>query len=149
MAFDPNQFLNANYSGKLDTVRPPLQEDDYSAIIEKTDIRTATVEGENIPILRVTWKIIDDAKLAAQERDRAQVNQDIFLELDQNGALDMAKGKNVQLGRLLETLQLNGAQWSFKAMEGMGPCLVRIRPRPDKRNPENVYDEVARVTAVR
>lgn len=146
--FDPNALMQSAYSGKLDTVRPALREDDYTAIIDDVTMRTAKTEDGEQPILRVTWKIIDDAKLAQQDRDAAKVNQDLFLEVDQNGGLDQGKGKNVGLGRLLEALKLNGGQWSFGQLKGMGPCLLRIAPRADKKNPDIQYDEVRRVVGV-
>lgn len=144
--FDPNKFMQAQFTGKLDTVIPALPEDDYRAIIDEVEIREAEVKGEARHILRLRWKITDDAKLASMNRASASVNQDLWLDIDTSGKLDEGEGKNVGLGRVLEALGLNGQAWSPGMLKGMGPVILRVAPRPDKNNPENVYNDVRKVT---
>lgn len=144
--FDPNKFMQSQFNGKLDTVIPPIPEDDYKCIIDDVEIRGAEVKGEARHILRLRWKVTDDAKLAAMQRASASVNQDLWLDIGANGALDEGEGKNVGLGRVLEALGLNGQPWSPGMLKGMGPCILRIAPRPDKNNSDNIYNDVKRVT---
>lgn len=143
--FDPNAFMQSSFNGKLDTVIPALPEDDYRCIIDEVEMREATVNNEARHILRLRWKVVDDGKLAALQRTQASVNQDLWLDIDASGRLDEGEGKNVALGRVLEALNLNGQPWSPGQLKGMGPCICRFAQRPDKKNPENVYNDVVRV----
>lgn len=144
--FNPNSFMQSQFNGKLDTVIPALPEDDYRAIIDDVEMREAEVKGEARHILRLRWKITDDGKLAGMNRTNASVNQDLWLDINPQGGLDEGEGKNVGLGRVLEALNLNGQQWSPGMLKGMGPCIIRIKQRPDQKNPDNVYNDVNRVT---
>lgn len=147
MTFDPNSFMQSSFNGKLDTVIPALPEDDYRAIIDDVTHRSVdTKNGEERHILRLRWKITDDGKLAAINRTSASVNQDLWLDIDASGKLDEGEGKNVGLGRVLDALNLNGQPWSPGMLKGMGPCIIRITQRPDQKNPENVFNDVSRVT---
>lgn len=147
MTFNPNAFMQSQFNGKLDTVIPALPEDDYRAIIDDVEMRDIEdKKGETRYILRLRWKIVDDAKLAQLNKSAASVNQDLWLDINAQGGLDEGEGKNVGLGRVLEALNLNGQQWSPGMLKGMGPCILRIKQRPDSKNPENVYNDVSRVT---
>jgi hypothetical protein len=59
----------------------------------------------------------------------------------------MGKGKNVSLGRLREATGLNekGRPFGFRMLVGQ-MARVRVKHRPDNKNPEIVYAEVDAVT---
>jgi hypothetical protein len=146
MPFNPDQFMQAQFNGKLDTVIPALPEDDYRAIIDDVTFREVDTKEGLRNIMRLRWKITDDAKLAQINRKSASVNQDLWLDITPAGALDEGEGKNVGLGRVLEALNLNGQNWSPGMLKGMGPCILRITQRADQKNSENVFNDVNRVT---
>jgi hypothetical protein len=72
-----------------------------------------------------------------------------MLDLDPNGGLDMAEGKNVGLGRLREALGLNDPteSFSFNMLPGR-MAKVRVGHREDSRDPEIKYAEVQAVVAL-
>lgn len=148
MTFDPNAFMQSSFNGKLDTVIPALPEDDYRGIIDDLEVREVETKDGVRHVLRVRWKITDDGKLANINRTAASVNQDLWLDLNASGGLDEGEGKNVGLGRLLEALHLNGSSWSPGMLKGMGPCILRITQRADKKNSENIFNDVSRVTSL-
>lgn len=143
--FDPNKFMQSNFNGKLDTVIPALPEDDYRAVVDDVTHREIQTKEGLRHVLRLRWKLTDENKLLAIGRKSASVNQDIWLDLTPDGALDEGEGKNIGLGQVLEALNLNGQQWSPGTLKGMGPAILRIAPRPDQKNPEIVYNDVRRV----
>lgn len=143
--FDPKKFMEAQFNGKLDTVIPTLPEDDYRAIIDNVEMRDIeTKKGETRWIMRIRWKITDDAKLAGLNRTQASVNQDLWLDLTPQGGLDEGEGKNVGLGRVLEALNLNGQTWAPPMLKGMGPCILRVTTRTNDK--DESFNDVRRVT---
>jgi hypothetical protein len=69
-----------------------------------------------------------------------KVPQDVMLDLTDSGQLDMAKGRNVRLGRLREALDLNapGRPFSFAMIQGR-MAKVKVGHRVDG---EDIYAEV-------
>lgn len=146
--FDPNTFLNQSVTGPLSTKVELIPMGDYRAAINKLEMRKITVENEDRHILRVVWKLMDASDLTAMGREQAYVNQDIFLDLDEAGNLDTEKGKNVGLGRLMETFGLNGGGASVGNLSGQ-VGMIKINHRPDTKDPsKGPYQEVSRVAAL-
>lgn len=115
MSFDPNLFTQTTNEGELSTDYLTVQESEYPAVVKNVAARQA----KDSIILDVNWSIDDDAVREFMGRDEVLVRQSVFLEMTDNGTLDMGKGKNVQLGRLRQALGQNtGAPWSPNMLEG-------------------------------
>lgn len=145
--FDPQTFLSQSVTGPLSTRVDPVAVGDYRAIADKLELRKAGTGADASNILRVTWKLVDAAELTAIGREAANVRQDIFLDLDDAGNLDTSKGKNVGLGRLLETFGLNAGGTPIGAIKGQ-VAIIKVGHRPDKKDSSIVFDEVTRVAAL-
>ena len=80
-------------------------------------------------------------------RDKILVKQGIMLDLDATGQrLDVSKGKNINLGRLREALDMNDASqpFSFNMLPG-NAARARVTHRMDQ-NGEDVYADIKMVT---
>lgn len=109
--FDPDLFLNTQVSSEFSTQAVPIPDGEYAATIDTVTGRQA----KDSTIMDILWQIIPVGNEAADNR---KVRQSVFLELNDGGALDGGKGKNVQLGRLLEGLGINGQPWSPATLRG-------------------------------
>lgn len=145
MSFDPSTFLNQTFEEANSTVLTPCPEGEFPGIAEKVDVNTWQKKDGSASGLKLdlVWDIQDEGVKAATGRDPTRVRQSIMLDLTDTGQLDMGKGKNVNLGRLREALDLNqpGAPFSFSMIQGrMGKVMVKHRIDND-----NIYDEVKAV----
>ena len=148
--FDPNEFLQETYEGSHDTklINPEdnMAGDGYQALIKKVDIRSWQKKDDPSVAglaLDLQWEILDEDVKRFCNRDVVIVKQGIMLDLTDAGRLDMARGKNVALGRLREALDMNqdGQPFSFSMLEGsMANVFVQHRIHDD-----NIYAEVKRV----
>lgn len=148
-AFDPEQFLNQEHTEATSTTVEPVPEGEYSAQIENvTAKKVETKNGDEIVIMDIIWDILDDDVKASLGRDKVTVKQGLILDLTDEGSLDFSKGKNVRLGRLREALGQNkdGKPWSPGKMIGES-ATVQVTQRPDKNDPEVIYNDVGRVAA--
>ena len=139
--FDPDRFMDGASEGEFSTRVEPCPEGTYLAQVESKEFRKAG----DATIFRVRWEILDDDVREALGRDRVFVNQDIWLDVDDNGALDARKGKNVGLGRLYAALGINRPGVRPRDVDGQATVLVSHRS--DKNDPEIKYDQVSRVAA--
>lgn len=143
--FDPEAFLNMPNEGEFSTAFVPVPEGEYTAIISKRpDVRAW--QGKKDPSKSgisadVFWSIDDPGVKQLLERDQVVVKQGIMLDQNSNGGLDSGKGKNVQLGRLLEAVGLNGKKWSWNDFEGK-VAKIMVKHRVDDGT---VYAEVKSV----
>lgn len=125
--FDPDTFMNTDQSGgEFATSFEPIPEGEYQALITKIEPRT-TSTGK--PLLDVFWQMDAPGDDLAHEKS---CRQTIWLDLTDSGTLDRGKSKNVQLGRLLDALGLNGKPWSPGQLTGMvARVLVKHRITDD------------------
>lgn len=150
MTFDPNEFLNSTVTDSNDTklINPPdnMAGDGYMILARKLDCRTwqkkddPSVSGL---ALDIQWEIQDETVKTFCGRDKIFCKQGIMLDLTDSGQLDMAKGKNIDLGKLREALGLNtpGEPFSFSMIIGrMARGFVHHRVVG-----EDVYAEIKRV----
>jgi len=148
--FDPNEFLNQSLTDANDTKLIPVPDnmsgEGYIAIADKVEIRSwqkkddPSVSGLALDII---WDIQDEGVKAAVGREKVSSKQGIMLDLTDSGQLDMAKGKNIGLGKLREALDMNthGQAFSFAMISGrMAKVFVQHRVVG-----EDVYAEVKRV----
>lgn len=141
--FDPNQFLDMQVTDSNSTKLEPVPEGEYIAIIESVKVRQwAKKDDPSVSglTLDLVWNIDDQDLKARLDRQKVTVRQGVMLDLQENGGLDMGKGKNVTLGRLREAVGLNtpGQPFAFSMLVGR-PAKVVVKQRIDG---ENIYDEV-------
>ena len=154
MSFDADAFLDSAVQGEMSTSITPCPEGDFMGIIvddfgdnERTFQEVETKDGPRI-IMRVPWKITSPEVIAQLGRDNVIVRQDIWLDFTPEGGLDIAEGKNTQLGALREALGQNSeSAWSPRNLRGAGPALVHVEHRPNDKNPDAPYANVTRVAA--
>lgn len=143
-AFDPEQFSAMPIEGTNDTVFTPVDEGEYAAIVKDKTFRT-TDKGQ--VILDVVWELDDQGQKEKTGRDQLTVRQSIFLDRTESGGLDMGKGKNISLGRLREATGLNVPGQAFRFDDLVGkPAMVKVTQRPDKDDPDVVYNDVKKVS---
>lgn len=145
--FDPETFLNSTTEEAGSTHYPTISEDDYTAMVEKLDVRQIQrKDGSTAVVLDVTHKVLDESAKQELQRDDVFVRQSIFLDLLGNGAIDWSEGKNVKLGKLREACGQNepGVPWSPRNLQGAGPIMIHVGVRADQDDPETKYNDVKR-----
>jgi len=144
--FDPENFINTGMKGSLDTQPIPVPEGEWTAQVDSVNANVAnTQEGEKL-VLNLTWNILDPEVSQETKRDRNLVRQSIFLDVKEDGSLDMGTGKNVQLGKVRDALGQNDPkkEWRPSDMQGQ-QAVVRVRQKPRKDDPEQVDANVVNV----
>lgn len=145
--FDPASFLNQEFNEALDTKVVPCPVGEYLAISDKVEIKPwSAKDGSSSGLkLEILWDIQDDNVKQLLGRDTVKVMQQQMLDLTETGALDLAKGKNVGLGRIREALDMNkaGEPFSFAMMQGrMAKVNVTHRPYGD-----DLFAEIKRIAS--
>jgi hypothetical protein len=148
MNVDPQAFLDQTIQGANSTTRIPIPVGDYPCIIK--DIAYRTIERKDQPgamshVLDVVYAIDDANVREVTGLPQPTVRQTCWLDLTDEGKLDMSKGKNVDLGRLREALGLNdpSVPFSFNQLKGQA-CFVKVVQNPSKDGKET-YANVDRV----
>lgn len=145
--FDPDSFLNSEYAESTSTKIIPVPVGEYLAQVDKVTAKAITTgAGEERIIMSVLWNVLDDGVKAELGMEKVMVRQDIFLDMTEEGAIDMSKGKNRQLGLLREAVGQNkdGKPWSPQKLAGTSATIV-VDHRVDKNDPEVVYSEVKKI----
>lgn len=148
--FDPNTFMDSVVTGASATSVTPLPAGEYNAVIDEIKPRTVRLAGSERVVLDVTWHILN-AELAAQlGREKLTARQSLFLDTTPGGTLDLAKDRNVQLGKVRSAVGQNNPNeaWSPNRLKGAGPARISITHRPDQRDPSVIYAEVNKVSAL-
>lgn len=141
--FNPAMFLDATTDSQMDTKLIPCPEGEYLGIIDDVKIRTWTKKdnpSEGGVVLDVFWNIEDEGVKQTLGRTKVTVKQGVMLDLTDQGQLDCAKGRNVQLGRLREATGLNkpGEPFAMNMLPGK-MAKVLIKHRTDG---EDIYADV-------
>ncbi len=150
--FNPDTFLEMSVAEANSIVSVPVPVAEYIAVIEEVKARPWQAKDDPSKVgmaLDVFWNIDDANVKALLERDKIVVKQGLMLDVTPEGGLDMGKGKNIGLGRLREAVKLNvpGQPFSFKMLPGQA-ARIRVKHRPDNKNPEVIYAEVDAVAAL-
>lgn len=125
--FNADSFLNQTVEAKLDVRRIPMPEGDHDEMqVADLAISSGTVaKGDNAGKLWVQLK----AKLVCTDPNVAQemklsgdqvptVYWQEFIDLDDNGQLDISDGKNIKLGKLRQACgQNNDDEWSMNDLK--------------------------------
>lgn len=156
MAFNKDAFLQQTVEQTLDIKRAPFPEGTHEDLqIKDISLRDGTNKtGENagkpwvqLTVLFVSTDpdVIEEMKLA--DGQEAIVRQNFFLDLTDEGMLDVSPGRNINLGKLRHACGQNTAdEWSIMDMKGATVGGVRVK---HTLNPEtdDVYADVTAVFA--
>ena len=149
--FDPEAFMQTQVEGANSTSFLPVPDGDYTGIIEKVQAREINTKDGPGRVLDVTWNILDEDLLKSLDRSKLTVRQGIFLDMRDDGSLNMSEGQNVGLGQLREAVGQNNPRkaWSFSYLEGAGPCLCKVAQKADNTpGSDRIFNNVVRVAAI-
>lgn len=156
MTFDAEAFLSQSVSGPMSTALRQVPEGEYRASIgmEADDVKIEMIQGKKDPTktyprLTLLWKITNEAVNSELERETITVRDQFLLDMDSNGLLDTAEGRNVALGQRRAALGLNDGAFALSNFRGAGPALIRVTHRSNPNDPSVKYAEVSRVVALR
>jgi len=156
MTFDAEAFLSQSVSGPMSTALPVVPEGEYRASIglEADDVKIEFIQGKKDPTktyprLTLLWKITNEAVNSEMSRETITVRDQFLLDMDSNGMLDTAEGRNVSLGQRRAALGLNDGSFALANFRGAGPALIRVTHRSNPNDPSVKYAEVSRVVALR
>ncbi len=143
--FNADAFLNTEITGEMDTKLIPIPEGDFTSQVAKVAFREVTQkDGVKRAIMDVTWDILDEGVKKETKLDKPMARQSVFLDLNEQGGLDMGKGRNIQLGRLREAVGQNrsGKAWSPANLTGQ-MAVVTIKQRIEG---DDIYSDIKKVT---
>lgn len=146
--FDPESFMQTQFTGANDTRFQPCPAGEYPAVVEKVTPRewVSQVKGTSGIALDVSWSIDSPQVREALGRDKVNVTQSIFLDTTPAGGLDMGTGKNINLGRLREAVGLNDPSRAFAVGDFVGKVAkVRVIHEPYKGEVFAKIDAVSRL----
>lgn len=141
------QLMNTEFTGANDTTVQPVDEGEYTGVIEKFEVRSFESKGKNYVSLDVIWNVDSEEQKSKLGRDKITVKQGIFLDITDHGTLDMGKGKNISLGRLREALGQNSPTkpWKFGDIVG-GVATIMVSQRATDAG--EIFNDVKRVSAM-
>lgn len=144
--FDPKQFLQRETTSSNSTEFLPTPAGVWPAAIKNVDATMMGKEGAKRPVLQVEYSI-DSAEVREQMgRPEVTIKQNIFLDVNEDGALQNGKGQNVQLGRLRDAVGQNvdGQNWSPLMLIGQVVQIEVVHKAGDKGIMANVDAVAAR-----
>lgn len=121
MQFSPESFLDATITEPSATSFEPIPPGEYPAMIDEIKFSNGTSkDGNQWSRLDIVWTIEDEALRERLGRKKLVSRQGIMLDFLDTGGLDMSKGRNINLGRLREAVDLNraGEAFSFRMLQG-------------------------------
>lgn len=134
--FNADSFLNQTVEAKLSVKRIPMPEDDHDGLqVRELEIKSGTVkEGDNagkvwvrlnVKMVNTDPNVAEEMKLSGDAEPTIYWNE--FLDLDDDGNLDVADGKNIKLGKLRQALGQNTDEgWTMNDMKG-ATCGGRVK----------------------
>ena len=124
--FNADLFMETEVEGELETEFTPIPEDEYKAVIKEIKADT-TPKGS--PLLELIWIVDSQEVRDLIGMEEPTVRQTIWLDINEQGAMEFGKNKNIGLGKLREALGQNtGAAWSINKMLGQ-VATVNIKHR--------------------
>jgi hypothetical protein len=145
--FSSEEFLNQQtIDTKLETAFSPIPAGEYVGMLSKLEAKEQpkTDGTGHWTIVDLFWAIDDARAKEATGMESPQIKDSVFLDME-NGKLATGKNKNIQLGRYLEALGLNGVPGNpFAAMRGKAAKL-QVTVEPDKKDPTRVFNRVKAV----
>lgn len=148
--FDPNTFLSATVDGANSTERMPTPVGEYTAVIgdkiaaRQWNSRDGTKSGIAVDVpLQLDLPPAVAEQLGQPSRT---ISHSIMLDTTEGGALDMGKGRNIQLGRLREALGLNapGQAFAFNMLAGR-TVKVQVTHEPAGDGSGRIYERIGAI----
>src|SRR6266550_415961 len=117
--FDAATFMETQFKGGLDTKFVNPDAGDYTAqITDRITINQGEKDGRTWAQLMILWEIMDEAQKTKLNTERVFVRQQFFLDLDDNGQLDLGTNKNMKLKRVLDSTGLNSSKsWTLASLK--------------------------------
>ena len=136
-AFDPDQFLNQEVNANFESEYTPVPEGEFEAQVSKVDVssyvaKSDEFEGQDRPILKLTWRINDPGVTEETGIEEPRVTQAIFLDY-RDGVLEEGANKNIMLGRLIELGNIKKDGFRLTDLEGVS-CIVKVKHRMSDDN---------------
>jgi len=153
--FDPTAFLDLPIDAPLER-RAPIPAQDYLAVIQDIEARQWQSKNKTNPDGSFKTGIVYDVKLAVQippevkassnlNVDTLLMNDSIMLDLNDQGGIDTAPGRNRALRNYRESLDMNKPGEVFRAREMVGRLIrVRVKHEEYQGNLQERVDGVAK-----
>ncbi len=123
--FNADSFLNQTVEAKLDTKRIPHPEGDWDeGQITDLKIKDGTSKESGKTWVRLTATIVNTdpqvkADMKLGEDQVPQVRWEEFIDITEDGTLDVSDGKNIKLGKLRQACGQNSDdEWSLGDLKG-------------------------------
>ena len=146
--FDPETFLTTEIVGEMETRYTPIPDGEYSSTIDEIAIRVIDNDSGRSILLDVTHLIHDEELAENMGMERLTVRQGIWLDVSDNGAVELGPNKNVKLARLREAVgQNSGGPWNFNMLKGAGPLFVTVGHKVDDGDPTVIYNRIMKTSA--
>ncbi|MCF6238329.1 MAG: hypothetical protein L3J79_05890, partial [Candidatus Marinimicrobia bacterium] len=107
------------------------------------------VNPKNSVILRISWTIPDETLEKSLGMEVVSVRQTIFLDVnEETGQLEFGANKNVRLGRLRKSLNMNkpGKPFQWADLNGKS-ATISVSQRADDNDATIIYNDVVKITA--
>jgi len=157
MAFNKDAFLQQTVAAALDTKRIPFPDGthDEGIVIKDLSLNSGTVkDGENAgktwAQLTIIYKSNDPdvrKEMNVADDQDATVRQQLFLDLTDDGMLDVSPGRNIALGKVrLAAGQNTDEEWTMLDLKGAAVGGIQVKHNINK-DTQDVYAEVTSVFA--
>lgn len=156
MNFDPNAFLDLPIEEAFER-RNPLPAKDYVSVIKEVTVRQWSSKdkynedgtlksGVAYDVMHSIQIPQDLRESLGYDKDSLDIKDSIMVDLNAQGGLDTAKGKNGAMRRYREALDMNKAGETFRPRSMAGRmCLVRIKHEEYQGNLQERIDGVAKL----
>lgn len=144
--FNPEQFMQSSVTGAMSTEIIPIPEGEYNGIIQKVDARLVGKDKDRA-VMDVFYLVDDEEVRKTTGMEKPSIRQTVWLDINENGGLDVAEGKNVGLGRLREAVGQNDPtrEWAPSMLQDQ---VVKILVKHSMGEGENAGKIYANVTQV-
>lgn len=153
MQFDPNAFLDLPIEEAFER-RAPLPAKDYVAVVKEVTVRQwqskdkynddGTLKSGIAYDVTLSLQIPEDLRTSlGYDRDSFDIKDGIMVDLNAQGGLDTAKGKNGQMRAYREALDMNKAGEVFRPRSMAGRMLL-VRVKHEEYN-GNIQERVGGV----
>ncbi len=144
--FDPASFLNTEVDAQFATEFTPVPEGEFDAQILDVAPRTVNTRNGERVIVGIKWGILDPSVADAMGIDQPSIRQDIWIDLEDNGALSVGTNKNIGLGKLRKAVKQDapGRPWSFAMLNG---AMARIKVKHGLDDKQVIRAEISEVVS--
>jgi hypothetical protein len=137
--FDADAFMETTLDAPLSTEQVLVPVGKYPATLNKIwEPRKVTFEQDGQMVSKValdlSWAINDKNVWDVVGQAHPFVRQTVWINLDSEGRIDVAKGKNRQLAKLMQATGREAGR-PLKTMEG-SEAYVTVAHKPDRRKNE-------------